>query len=81
MTIVVEYDINCARLAELTTDYLEGALDSRLRTTFEQHATLCDPCTVHLDQLRVTRRILAALPAPRADERRALLARLAAERG
>jgi anti-sigma factor RsiW len=71
-----EYEISCVRLSELTTDYLEGALDSRLRTTFEQHATLCDACSVHLDQLRATQRILASLPAPPADEQRELLARL-----
>lgn len=75
---MAEYDISCTRLSELTTDYLEGALGERLRTTFEQHAVLCDACSVHLEQLRATRRILAGLPGPRPAETRALIAELGA---
>jgi hypothetical protein len=78
---VTDYEINCTRLSELTTDYLEGALDLRLRTTYEQHAVLCDACSVHLDQLRATRRILAMLPEPPVREKRALLAQLDDHRG
>ena len=78
---MTDYEINCTRLSELTTDYLEGALDSRLRTTYEQHAVLCAACSVHLDQLRATRRILATLPEPPAREKLALLAQLDDDRG
>lgn len=78
---MADYEISCTRLSELTTDYLEGALDPRLRTTYEQHAVLCDACSVHLDQLRTTLRILAALPEPPPSEQRALIARLGADRG
>ena len=76
-----DYEINCTRLSELTTDYLEGALEPRLRTTYEQHAVLCDACSMHIEQLRATRHILATLPEPSAREKRALLARLDGDRG
>lgn len=78
---MADYDISCTRLSELTTDYLEEAMSERLRTTFEQHAMLCDACFVHLEQLRATRRILGGLPAPRRQETRALIAELGADRG
>ena len=78
---VADYEISCARLSELTTDYLEGALDLRLRTTYEQHAVLCDSCSVHLDQLRAMQRILSTLPEPPPREKRALIARLDVDRG
>jgi anti-sigma factor RsiW len=78
---LAEYDISCTRLSELTTDYVEGALDERLRTTFEQHAVLCDPCFVHLEQLRATMRILNQLPSPRQEETVALIAELGADGG
>jgi hypothetical protein len=78
---VADYELSCTRLTELTTDYLEGALDARLRTTYEQHAVLCNACSVHLDQVRVTQRILAMLPEPPVREKRALIARLAVDRG
>jgi hypothetical protein len=78
---VAEYDISCTRLSELTTDYLEDALDERLRTTFEQHAVLCDPCFVHLEQLRTTTRILNQLPRPEQGETLALIAELGDDSG
>jgi hypothetical protein len=78
---VADYDISCTRLSELTTDYLEGAISERVRTTFEQHAMLCDACFVHLQQLRATQRILGGLPAPRRQETNDLIAELGADRG
>jgi hypothetical protein len=71
---VSEYEISCRGLTELTTDYLEGAMSDRVRTTFEQHAVLCDPCSVHLDQIRITVRILARLASPDRAAAAALLA-------
>jgi hypothetical protein len=71
---VSEYEISCRKLADLTTEYLEGAMSARVRTTFEQHAVLCDACSVHLDQLRATRRILAGLAAADRAAARAIVA-------
>jgi anti-sigma factor RsiW len=78
---VADHDISCTRLSELTTDYLEGAISERVRTTFEQHAMLCDACFVHLQQLRATQRILGGLPVPRRQETNDLIAELGAEHG
>lgn len=69
-----EYEISCRKLVDLTTEYLEGAMSARVRTTFEQHALLCDSCSVHLDQLRATRRILAGLAGADRAAARALVA-------
>jgi hypothetical protein len=71
---VSEYEISCKGLTELSTDYLEGAMSDRVRTTFEQHAVLCDPCSAHLDQIRTTVRILARLASPDRAAAAALLA-------
>ena len=76
-----EYEISCRALTELTTDYLEGAMSDRVRTTFEQHAVLCDPCSVHLDQIRATVRILARLALPDRAAAAALLAEVDTARG
>lgn len=58
---LTDYDISCDRLVDLTTEYLEGAIAPRLRTTFEQHLVVCSPCIGHLSQLRTTVRVLAGL--------------------
>lgn len=70
-----EKDISCDRLTGLTTEYLEGAIPARLRTTFEQHLVVCPPCVEHLGQLRATVQALHGLgrrPVP--DPARARLA-------
>jgi hypothetical protein len=71
---VSDYEISCLELSNQSTEYLEGAMSQRERTTFEQHAVLCDACSVHLDQLRTTQRILALLAPPDRDDVEALLA-------
>ena len=76
-----EYGISCRRLTDLATDYLEGALNVRLRPTFEQHAVLCDACAVHLDQLRATRHILGSLAGPAGDDVHELLVEGGIENG
>jgi anti-sigma factor RsiW len=50
--------LTCQDLAELVTDYLEGALSDLDRARFEEHIALCPMCQVHLEQLRVTIREL-----------------------
>ena len=47
-------DIACQEVADLLTDFLEGALDRRTRTQLEQHLVLCPGCTEYLRQLRLT---------------------------
>ena len=44
--------MDCAQVAELVTDYLEGALPAEERSRFEDHVAACLECGRHLDQLR-----------------------------
>jgi anti-sigma factor RsiW len=47
-------ELSCARMVELITDYLEGALDAGLRARFEEHLSYCPPCREYLAQMRAT---------------------------
>ena len=49
-----EPELTCRELAELVTDYLEGALADAERARFDGHIGVCDGCANHLDQMRVT---------------------------
>jgi anti-sigma factor RsiW len=49
--------ISCRELVELTTDYLEGALDQPRRREFEAHLELCDGCANYIEQMRETIRL------------------------
>lgn len=45
-------DLTCAELAELVSDYIEGALTAEDRTCFEEHLRVCQGCADYLDQMR-----------------------------
>jgi anti-sigma factor RsiW len=53
--------MRCREVAELITDYLEGALSPADRASFEEHVAGCDSCTAYIAQLRATRRVLGHL--------------------
>lgn len=54
--------LSCNDLVELVTDYLEGSLSATDRARFEWHLQHCEPCRIHLDQMRQTIRALGRLP-------------------
>ncbi|HTI35416.1 MAG TPA: anti-sigma factor [Miltoncostaea sp.] len=54
-------ELSCARIVELITDYLEGALPEDLRARFEEHLSYCPPCREYLAQLRATMEITGRL--------------------
>ena len=56
-----DHDVTCRRVSSETTAYLDDAMPARLRTTFEQHVLVCPYCVAHLEQVRVTRAVLASL--------------------
>jgi hypothetical protein len=56
-----ELAITCADALELMTDYLEGALSSDDVDRFTRHLSLCQGCTVYLDQLRMTVRVVGEI--------------------
>ena len=62
MTIVSEH----AELNEHLNAYLDGALDPAPLRRLERHLESCELCRADLDQLRLTRDALRALPALRA---------------
>jgi anti-sigma factor RsiW len=47
-------ELTCQELAEIITDYLEGALSPLDRTRFEDHLAECDDCALYVQQLRTT---------------------------
>jgi anti-sigma factor RsiW len=53
--------LTCRELVELVTDYFDGALDAGTRARFEEHLGLCDHCTVHVEQMRATIRLVGSL--------------------
>ena len=53
--------MTCRQVAELITDYLEGALSAGDRLRFEEHVAGCAACTAYLGQLRATTRVLTRL--------------------
>ena len=53
--------MTCRQIAELITDYLEGALSAGDRLRFEEHVAGCEACSAYLGQLRATTRVLTRL--------------------
>jgi anti-sigma factor RsiW len=47
-------ELTCEQLAEIITDYLEGALTASDRVRFEEHLAGCESCTTYVEQLRLT---------------------------
>ncbi len=43
---------NCRQIADLMTEYLEGAMPSPERLAFEQHVAACPPCRGYFAQMR-----------------------------
>ena len=54
--------LSCQELVELVTDYLEGALSPEEHARFEAHISRCDGCSVYLEQMRTTVKMLGNLP-------------------
>jgi anti-sigma factor RsiW len=54
--------MTCEELAEIVTDYLEGALSPADRVRFDGHIAACPLCRRYLDQMRRVVAALGALP-------------------
>ncbi|MFI5316963.1 MAG: anti-sigma factor family protein [Myxococcota bacterium] len=54
--------MTCKELAELVTDYLDGALPVRERLAFDRHIALCPDCGRYLEQMRHAVTTLGRLP-------------------
>ena len=53
--------LTCQELVELVTDYLEGILRPAERARFEAHIAHCEHCSMYLDQMRTTIRLVGTL--------------------
>lgn len=49
-----EREPTCQELAELVTDYLEGALGRAQHALFDLHISGCPDCTRYIEQMRTT---------------------------
>ena len=56
--------ISCADALELMTDHIEGALSDADTERMRQHLAGCEACSVYLDQLRATIRIVSETGPP-----------------
>ena len=68
----------CREMTELSTDYLEHALDWRGRLAVRWHLVICSLCRAYYDQLAKTLQLLRARPLEAPDA--AIEARLLAAR-
>jgi anti-sigma factor RsiW len=73
--VIEHVSISCREIVELTTDYLEDALEQSLRREFEEHLALCDGCANYLEQMRETIRLTGMISEDEipADQRDQLL--------
>jgi predicted anti-sigma-YlaC factor YlaD len=54
-------ELTCRELVEIVTDYLEGALTQEDFARFERHLSVCEGCTIYVDQMRETIRLTGML--------------------
>lgn len=68
-------ELRCTEFVEVTTDWMEGALDDERRTMVEEHLAICPHCTDYVTQIRRSIEALRLTPreAPPAVARNALL--------
>lgn len=56
--------MNCPRVRELVTEFLEGALIAVNRARFEFHIWWCRDCRVHVTKMRLLIEATGSLPPP-----------------
>ncbi len=60
---MIAHQLICQEIVEENTDYLEGAMDAELRTSFEAHLDTCPHCTHYLEQMRAMIRVSGTIEA------------------
>jgi anti-sigma factor RsiW len=55
-------EIVCQQWVELVTDYLEGALSTRMTKAIDRHLAGCEHCQEYLDQFRRSIELTGELP-------------------
>ncbi|HET6506603.1 MAG TPA: zf-HC2 domain-containing protein [Baekduia sp.] len=59
--------IPCRDVAELVSEYLDGALDAERRAAVEAHLDRCGWCRAYLEQIRITVRVVGDIPPESVD--------------
>jgi anti-sigma factor (TIGR02949 family) len=54
-------DLTCMELVDIVTEYLEGTLPPEDRSRFEEHLATCEGCSIYLDQMQQTIRVVGSL--------------------
>jgi len=57
------HELICQEVVEVITDYLESAMDARLRASFEAHLSGCPHCTHYVEQMRAMIRVSGTIEA------------------
>lgn len=60
-------EMACQELVERVTDYLDGALSPHELARVHEHLASCDGCRAHIEQMRITLRVLEAEPGEQAS--------------
>jgi anti-sigma factor RsiW len=50
-------DLECRKVVEVVTDYLEGTMPPGERLRFDHHLALCEGCQAYLEQMRTVIRV------------------------
>jgi len=53
--------LSCQEFVELVTDYVEGAMPADERERFDAHLSVCEFCTIYLEQMEQTIRAVGRL--------------------
>ncbi len=72
--------LSCKELVARSSDFLDSQLSFRERLAVRSHLAMCWRCRRFIRQMRVTQRVLRALPEAAIPELEALAARLAEQR-
>ncbi|SDG68271.1 Putative zinc-finger [Pseudomonas benzenivorans] len=72
--------LSCKELVARSSDFLDSQLSFRERLAVRSHLAMCRHCRRFIRQMRVTQRVLRALPEAAIPELEALAARLAEQR-
>jgi hypothetical protein len=54
-------EIPCQEIVEWVTDFLEGALSADRHRLFLEHLADCEPCSLYVEQIKITKATLGAV--------------------
>ena len=61
-------ELSCQKVRQMSSDYLEGDLGTKMLWKFNYHTERCSGCSAFVSSLRATIRALNSLPGEKASE-------------